>query len=102
MQNCDRGIKSYSPLLLKVSPSRNKMALWHKICCFSVQEFSQTHIFQEPFHDFRQESGFLALLMAGKGQGLFFTSEKGQGAFLTSKKGQGAILSLKKKVGHIF
>ena len=65
-----------------------------------MQEFSRAHIFQVEFYDLRQESTFLALLMVGKGQGLFFISEKGQVAFLNSKKGQGAILIFKKRAGR--
>ena len=57
------------------------------------------YTFQVAFNDFRLESNFLALLMVGKEQGLFFISEKGQGAFLTSKKKQGAILTFKKGQG---
>ena len=97
--NRGRDIKSYSDLLINVSPSRNKMAFWRKICCFRVQEFYRTHTFQAEFYDFRQESSFLALLKVGKGQGLFFIFEKGQGAFLTSKKGQGAILIFNRRQG---
>ena len=37
------------------------------------------HIFQVAFHDFQQESGFLALLMVEKEQGAFVTSEKRAG-----------------------
>ena len=96
-RGCD--IKSYSPLLLNVSPCKNKMVFWRKICCFWVQEFSRTHTFQVAFYDFWQESNFLTSLMVGKGQGLFFIFEKGQVTFLTSKKGQGAILTSKKRQG---
>ena len=94
MHSC--GIKSYSPLLLIAFPCRNETGFWRKICCFWVQEISWTHTLQVAFYDFQQESSCLALLMMGKGQGLFFISEKRQGAFLTSKKGQGAILTFKK------
>ena len=78
------------------------MAFCRKIWSYGVQEFFRTHTFQVAFYDFRLESEFLALLMVGKGQDLFFTSEKGHYAFLTSKKGQGTNLALKKKAGHIF
>ena len=97
MHNRGREIKSYSPLLLNFCPCRNEMVFWRKICCFWAQEFSQAHTLQIEFYDFRQESSFLALLMMGKGQGLFFISEIGQGAFLTSKKGQGVEPSKKCK-----
>ena len=86
------------------------MAFRCKICCFKVQEFSRMHIFRVQFYDLWQESSFLALLIVGKGQGLFFiakkgqssflTLKKGQGSFLTPKKRQGAFLTLKKRAGH--
>ena len=56
------------------------------------------HIFQTTFRDFRQESGFLTLLLVEKGQSLLFTSKKGKGLFLTSKTEQGAF-STSKKMG---
>ena len=102
MHNSSRGIKSYSPLLLNVSPFRNKMAFWRKVCCFWAQEFSRTHTFQIAFYGFWQESSFLALLIVEKKQGLFFNPEKGLGAFLTSKKEQDAILTLKKGRVHFW
>ena len=67
-----------------------------------MQESSQMQTFQVASYDFRQESGFLALLMVGKGQGSFFISEIGHSAFLTTKKGQGAILAFKKRQGTSF
>ena len=99
MYNRGHEIKSYSPLLLNVTPCRNKMTFWYKICCFWAQEFFWAHTFQVEFYDFRQESSFLILLMVRKGQGFFFISEKGQGAFLISKKQQGAILIFEKRQG---
>ena len=57
------------------------------------------HIFQLAFRDFWQESGFLALLMMKKGQGLLFISIKGKGLFLTSKIGQSTFLTSKKMGG---
>ena len=102
MHNRGRCIKSYSPLLLNVSPCRNKMAFWCKICCFWMYEFFRMFTFQVAFSDFRQESSFLALLMVEKGQGLFFISEKSQCAFLTSKKGQGTILTFIKGRVHVW
>ena len=101
MHNRGRSIKSYLPLLSNVSPCRNRMAFWRKICSFWVQEFFWTHTFQVAFSDFQQESSFLTLLMVKKGQGLFFISEKRQSAFITSKKGQGAILTFKRRQGAI-
>ena len=53
---------------------------------FSSAGIFRTDIFQIAFRNFRQESGFLALLMVEKGQGLLFASKKGKGLFLTSKK----------------
>ena len=46
----------------------------------------RAQIFQIAFRSFRQESGFRALLMVEKGQGLLFTSKKEKGLFLISKK----------------
>ena len=47
------------------------------------------HIFKVAFHDFQQESIFLALLLVEIGQGLFFISRKWQGAFWTFEKRAG-------------
>ena len=54
------------------------------------------HNFQIAFLDFWQESGFLALLMVEKGQGLLFTSKKRKSLFMTSKKGRAHFWILKK------
>ena len=63
-----RDIKSYSDLLINVSPSRNKMAFWWLLMV-----------------DKRQ-----GLLFTSKiGEGLFLTFKKEQGAFLISKKKKG-------------
>ena len=44
--NQGHDIKSYSDLLMHVSPSRNKMVFWCKICYFWVQEFSECIFFK--------------------------------------------------------
>ena len=69
------------------------MAFWGQNLLFLSAGILQMHIFQIAFCDFRQESGFLALLIVEKGQGLLFTSKKGKGLFLISKKGQAALLT---------
>ena len=62
---------------------------------FLSAEIFLTHIFQVPFHDFRQESDFLALLMVKKAQGLLFTFKKGKVFFFSLlKKGRVHFLLL--------
>ena len=63
-----------------------------KILLFLSAGVFQTHIFQIALCDFRQESGFLAVLTVEKGQGLFFTS----------KKRERLIFDFLKRAGHIF
>ena len=83
-----RSIKSYSPLLSNVSPCRIKMLFWHKICCFWVQEFFQTHTFFYAGHYFDLKK---------KGREHFWLLEKGRAHFWLLKKGQGAAPSEKRK-----
>ena len=81
MHNRSRGIKSYSPLLLNVSPCRNKMAFWRKICCFWVQEFFRTHTFHV---EFGRNPAFSPYRWWEKGRA-YFSFLKKAGCFLTSK-----------------
>ena len=71
---------------INVSPSRNKMVDLAQNLLFLSAGIFQMNIFLVAFHDFRQETGFLPLLIVVKGQGLFFTSKNGRGAFEISKK----------------
>ena len=84
-------IKSYWGPSINVSPFRNKMAFWCKIHCFWVQEFFK-HIFLIAFHNFCQESSFLALLMVRK---------KGNAYFLLLKMGRVNFWLLKKRKGMV-
>ena len=97
MQNRGQDIKRYSSLLKSVCTSRNKMAFLAQNLLLLSEEIFQMHNFQVAFHDYLQESVFLVLLMAGKGQGLHFTSKKRAGLIFDLKKGQNAVSSKKRK-----
>ena len=105
--NRSRDIRSYSDLLINVSPPTNKMGFGTKSTVFkwgltqnllfSSAGIFRMHILQAIFHHFRQESGLFTLLMMEKDQK--FTSKKGQGAFWTSKK-KGRARCLPKNMKH--
>ena len=95
-------IISYSPLLLNVSPCRNKMAFWCKICCFWEQEFFRTHTFQAAFSDFRQDSSFFAYWWWKKGRACFSFLRKGRVHFWLLKKGRAQFWLLKEGRGHFW
>ena len=94
MRNRDCAVISF--FFLSISTSRNKMAFQHKIWCFWMQKFPQTHFFQVGFQNFWQKSGFFALLMIAKEQGTFFISNKCRTYFSLLKKNKAHFLLLKK------
>ena len=82
----------FSTIILNVLHSHSLMNLvCRMVCCghrslmliksdvIERKNFPQMHIFQVGFHDFWQESDFLALLMVRKRQDIFPTFKKGQG-----------------------
>ena len=97
MQFHSRDIKSYSDLLINVSPPRKKMAFWHKICFFLNAGIFWMNIFQTAFRNFRQESGFLTLLIVEKRHSFHFTSKIGRAYFSFLKMGEMHLWLLKNK-----
>ena len=96
IHNCGRVIKSYSDLLINVSPSRNKMAFWHIICCFWVQEFSESIFFKHNFSIFRRNPAFLPCWWWKKAKTYFSLLKKGQGAAQSEKPKKWTLLNFVK------